>query len=154
MSITFAFASRSLRTTMRIGCTRLPDPSSSWARKMAPNYLVKADVKLAPKFPLVRAWKLSDRSRMMWIRGNTEKSDRLRDETCWRGYIRRSPLSGLAYGGLIDRSTARYFYKGSKTSLHKHTGNLVENLFYKKCVFKNYLQLLTEKFLSQTTTTL
>jgi hypothetical protein len=56
--------------------------------------------------------------------------------------------------GLLDRSTARYFYKGPKTSLHKHTGNLVENLFSKKCAFENYLQLLTKKFLSQTTTTL
>jgi hypothetical protein len=56
--------------------------------------------------------------------------------------------------GLLDRSTARYFYKGSKTSLHKHTGNLVENLFYEKCAFKSSLQLLTLKFLSQTTTTL
>ncbi len=45
-------------------------------------------------------------------------------------------------GGLLDRSTARYFYKGSKTSIHKHKGNLVENLFSKKCAFKNYLQLL------------
>jgi hypothetical protein len=45
--------------------------------------------------------------------------------------------------GLPDRSTARYFYKGSKTSLHKHTGNLVENLFSKICALKNYLQLLT-----------
>ncbi len=45
--------------------------------------------------------------------------------------------------GLLDRSTARYFYKGPKTSLHKHTGNLVENLFSKKCAFENYLQLLT-----------
>ncbi len=27
-------------------------------------------------------------------------------------------------------------YKGSKTSLHKHTGNLVENLFSKKSAFK------------------
>jgi hypothetical protein len=32
-------------------------------------------------------------------------------------------------GGLLDRSTARYFYKGYKTSLQKHTVNLVENLF-------------------------
>jgi hypothetical protein len=55
-----------------------------------------------------------------------------------QGYmIRVSPR------GLLDRSKARYFYKGSKTSLHKHKGNLVENLFYKKCAFKNSLQLLT-----------
>ncbi len=33
---------------------------------------------------------------------------------------------------------ARYFYKGPKTSLHKHTGNLVENVFSKKRAFKNY----------------
>jgi hypothetical protein len=47
------------------------------------------------------------------------------------------PMAGGVYDfrrGLLDRSTARYFYKGSKTSLHKHTGNLVENLFYKKNV--------------------
>ncbi len=56
--------------------------------------------------------------------------------------------------GLLDRSTALYFYKGSKTSLHKQTRNLVENLFSKKCALKNYLQLLTYKFLSETTTTL
>jgi hypothetical protein len=51
--------------------------------------------------------------------------------------------SSVMSRGLLDRSTARYFYKGPKTSLHKHTGNLVENLFSKKCAFKNYLQLLT-----------
>ncbi len=34
--------------------------------------------------------------------------------------------------GLLDRSTARYFYKRHKTSLHKLTENLIENLFYKK----------------------
>jgi hypothetical protein len=56
--------------------------------------------------------------------------------------------------GLLDRSTARYFYHRIKTCLHKHTGNLVENLFYRKCTSKNYLQPLLEKFLSQTTTTL
>jgi GR25 family glycosyltransferase involved in LPS biosynthesis len=40
-------------------------------------------------------------------------------------------------GGLLDRSTARYFYKGSKTSLQRHTGNLVGNLFSKKmCIYK------------------
>jgi hypothetical protein len=36
------------------------------------------------------------------------------------------------WGGLLDRSTARYFYKRLKTSLHKPRGNLVEILFYKK----------------------
>ena len=56
--------------------------------------------------------------------------------------------------GLLDRSTARYIYKRSKTTLHKHTGNLVENLCSKKCACKKYLQLLALKFLSQTSTTL
>jgi hypothetical protein len=55
--------------------------------------------------------------------------------------------------GLLDRSTARYFYKRLKASLHEPTGNLLENLFSKKCVFKNNLQLLEKKFLSQTNTT-
>ncbi len=55
--------------------------------------------------------------------------------------------------GLLDRSTARYFYKQLKTSLHKPTGNLLENLFSKKCTFKNNLQLLETKFLSQINTT-
>jgi hypothetical protein len=32
-------------------------------------------------------------------------------------------------------------------------GNLLENLFSKKCAFKNNLQLLEKKFLSQTNTT-
>jgi hypothetical protein len=48
--------------------------------------------------------------------------------------------------GVLDRSTALYFYKRLKTSLHKPRGNLLENLFYKKCAFK-------KKFLSQTNTT-
>jgi hypothetical protein len=56
--------------------------------------------------------------------------------------------------GLLDTSTAQYFYKGYKTSLHKHTENLVENLFSTKCAFENCLQLLKLTFLSQTTTTL
>ncbi len=55
--------------------------------------------------------------------------------------------------GLLDRSTALYFYKQLKTSLHKPRGNLLENLFSKKCAFKNTLQLLVKKFLSQTNTT-
>jgi hypothetical protein len=63
----------------------------------------------------------------------------------------------LAYGhlgwGLLDRSTARYFYKQLKTSLLKPTGNLLENLFSKKCTLKNNAQLLEKKFLSQSNTT-
>jgi hypothetical protein len=55
--------------------------------------------------------------------------------------------------GLLDRSTARYFYKRLKTSLHKPRGILVEILFYKKCALKNNLQLLEKQFLSQTNTT-
>ncbi len=38
------------------------------------------------------------------------------------------------FGGLLDRSTARCFYKRLKTSLHKPRGNLLENLFSKKNV--------------------
>jgi hypothetical protein len=59
----------------------------------------------------------------------------------------------LLKGGLLDRSTARYFYKRLKTSLHKPRGNLLENLFSKKCVLKNNLKLLVKKFLSQRSTT-
>jgi hypothetical protein len=58
-----------------------------------------------------------------------------------------------SYRGLLDRSTARYFYKRLKTSLHKPRGKLIEILFYKKCAFKNNLQLLEKMFLSQTNTT-
>jgi hypothetical protein len=45
---------------------------------------------------------------------------------------RGDPLPGMRCWcrGLLDRSTARYFYKRIKTSLHKPRGNLVENLFY------------------------
>jgi hypothetical protein len=53
-------------------------------------------------------------------------------------------------GGLLDRSTAQYFYKRLKTSLHKPRVNLLENLFSKKCALKNNLKLLENKFLSQT----
>jgi hypothetical protein len=56
--------------------------------------------------------------------------------------------------GLLDRSTARYFYKRLKTSLHKPTGNLLKKPFYRKCVFKNNIELLEKKFLSQTNATL
>jgi hypothetical protein len=59
----------------------------------------------------------------------------------------------MNFWGLLDRSTARYIYKRLETSLHKPRGNLVENLFYKKCAFKNTLQLLEKKFFSQTNTT-
>jgi hypothetical protein len=55
--------------------------------------------------------------------------------------------------GLLDRSTALYFYKRLKTSTDKPRGNLLENLFSKKCALKNNLQLLEKKFLSQTNTT-
>jgi hypothetical protein len=48
-------------------------------------------------------------------------------------------------GGLLDRSTARYFYKRLKPSLHKPTDNLLENLFCRKCAFKNNSQLLEKK---------
>jgi hypothetical protein len=59
----------------------------------------------------------------------------------------------MASWGLLDRSTTRYFYKQLKTSLHKSTGNLEENLFSKKCAFTISLQFLEKKFLSQTNTT-
>ncbi len=62
-------------------------------------------------------------------------------------------LTLLKNWGLLDRSTALYFYKRLKTSLHKPRGSLLENLFTKKCAFKNNLQLLEKKFLSQTNTT-
>ncbi len=52
----------------------------------------------------------------------------------------------VLWWGLLDRSTALYFYKQLKRSLHKPRGNLLENLFSKKCAFKNNLQLLENKF--------
>ncbi len=70
-----------------------------------------------------------------------------------------SPFSGSPASwaptlrGLLDRTTTRYVYKWLKASLHKPTGNLLEILFSKKCVFKNNLQLLEKNFLSQTNTT-
>jgi hypothetical protein len=45
-------------------------------------------------------------------------------------------------GGLLDISTARYFYKVSKTILHKPTANSGVNIFFNKCSYKHYLQLL------------
>jgi hypothetical protein len=55
--------------------------------------------------------------------------------------------------GLLNRSMARYFYKRLRTSLNKLTGNLLVNLFSKKCAFKKNLQLLEKKFSSQSNTT-
>jgi hypothetical protein len=52
-----------------------------------------------------------------------------------------------------DLRLYKYFYKRLKTSLHKPRGYLSENLFSKKCAFKNNLQLLEKKFLTQTNTT-
>jgi hypothetical protein len=45
-------------------------------------------------------------------------------------------------GGLLDISTARYFYKVSKTILHKPTAISGINIFYNKCSYKHYLHLL------------
>jgi hypothetical protein len=70
--------------------------------------------------------------------------------TPWAG----SSFAAFIKGDLLNRSTARYFYKRLKTSLHKPRGNLIEILFSKKCTFKNNLQLLEKEFLSQTNTTL
>jgi hypothetical protein len=44
--------------------------------------------------------------------------------------------------GLLDISTARYFSKVFKTILHKPKSNSGINIFYNKCVYKYYLQLL------------
>jgi hypothetical protein len=44
--------------------------------------------------------------------------------------------------GLLDISMAQYFYKVSKTILHKPTANSGINILYNKCVYKYYLQLL------------
>ncbi len=55
------------------------------------------------------------------------------------------PLQGWdnpSVGGLLDRSTARYFYKVPKTILHKPTAKSGINIFYNKCLHKHYLQLL------------
>jgi predicted transcriptional regulator len=40
--------------------------------------------------------------------------------------------------GLLNRSTARYFYKRLEASLHKPTGNLLENLFLKNVYLINF----------------
>jgi hypothetical protein len=64
-----------------------------------------------------------------------------------------SPFSPLMLGGLLDRSTALYFYKQLKTSLHKPRGNLLENLFYKKCDFKKYFTTFRKKVFVSTNTT-
>jgi hypothetical protein len=50
--------------------------------------------------------------------------------------------------GLLERSTARYFYKRLKTCLHKPTGNLLEILVYRKCTFENCLQFFINVFVS------
>jgi hypothetical protein len=38
--------------------------------------------------------------------------------------------------GLLDISTARYFYKVPKTLLHKPTANSGINIFFNKCLYK------------------
>ncbi len=48
----------------------------------------------------------------------------------------------LLIGGLLDISTARYFYKVPKTILHQPTANSGINILYNKCLYKHYLQLL------------
>jgi hypothetical protein len=73
--------------------------------------------------------------------------------SAWSPYTKLYRVLSLLDRGLLDRSTARYFYKRLKVSLHKPTGNLLENLYSKKCVFKNNLKHLEKKFLSQTNTT-
>ncbi len=53
------------------------------------------------------------------------------------------PLQGqLPRRGLLDISTARYFYKVPKTILHKPIANSEKNILYNKCLYKHYLQLL------------
>ncbi len=56
--------------------------------------------------------------------------------------------------GLLDRSTARYFYKGPKTNLHKYTGNLVENLFSKNVHLKIITTFHIKVFVSNNHNTL
>jgi hypothetical protein len=68
-------------------------------------------------------------------------------------FLEREDAAVTREGGLLDRSTALYFYKRLKTSLHKPRGNFLENLFSTKCAFKKNLQLLEKKFLSQTNKT-
>jgi hypothetical protein len=69
-------------------------------------------------------------------------------------FARIFSLLVLVQGGLLDRSTARYFYNWLKTSLNKPTGNLLKNLFPRICAFKNNLQVLEYKLLSQKYNTL
>jgi hypothetical protein len=47
----------------------------------------------------------------------------------------------MIHWGLLDISTSRYFYKVFKTILHKPTAISGINIFYKKFVYKYYLQL-------------
>ncbi len=56
--------------------------------------------------------------------------------------LKRVNTVPVTMGGLLDISTARYFYKVPKTILHKPTANSGINIFYKKCLYKHYLQLL------------
>jgi hypothetical protein len=44
--------------------------------------------------------------------------------------------------GLLYRSIARYFQKGSKTILHKTRANSRKNIIYKRYVYKYFLKLL------------
>jgi biotin synthase-related radical SAM superfamily protein len=48
-------------------------------------------------------------------------------------------LSGVCSTNL---HMTQYFYKVSKTILHKLSANSGINIFYNKCVYKYYLQLL------------
>jgi hypothetical protein len=93
--------------------------------------------------PLSTFWKLWNEIRMEWLKETKNVLE-----------LNFAPNSGLYFfRGLLGRSTALYFYKQLTTSLHKPRGNLLENLFSKKCELKNNLQLLERKFLSQTNTT-
>jgi hypothetical protein len=47
---------------------------------------------------------------------------------------------------LLDISTAQYFFKVSKTILHKLTANSGINIFYNKCEYKYYLQLFRKTY--------
>ncbi len=44
--------------------------------------------------------------------------------------------------GLLDISTAQFFYKVHKTILHKLTAKSGKNILYNTCLYKYYLQLL------------
>ncbi len=65
-------------------------------------------------------------------------------------FVDRSIHFWFSFGrGLLNRSTAQYFYKGSIKSLLKLISIFWNNIFLRKHVFKYFVQLLLFKNLSK-----